>query len=1106
MIIKTKGAFAPMERRFISTLRGLLAAIVLISVLCFGLSTTRALAEATFVDPASVNLTFWPGASITSSTPQNAEALLQRYSTTPWICNRYSPSQWLQLEVGQQQKAIHRVRIVAHRYPCPDFAKTRPVGIRIWVGNDPVEMGNNKLVKEIANNKDWVIDTSFEPVPGKYVRVDFTGSEKAVNCEISGLAVYSQDPKALNPGYPISESNSNGAKIQQISGWWQAVTSREGLNLLSEKRIGTMKHIDDQAVFITTADEDATVRIELSGIYDINRIRIGHTTKLGAYVSPTKADLKISRDGVSYYSIGESQLNTSEEYTDIRPTGSDVWGGVRYVKLTIPRDTVKPAKSLTRVELYGTPENPKAVRQPGVPPVPTGKKIAELDIPAGARLSAAVYDGTGRLLRTLYSHESVVPGKRALHWDGKDDFGQDVPSGQYTYRAAYSRISPTPMPHLGNSAKPMTHARSSSKWITSLAVDTEGNWYQTASFDESGKAVRQYLASGEPGWSFNHNGAFGVAVDRVYAYIISSDIGGKERGQTVFRLRLEDGLREPFADHPKGMIVINPKAEMPSKLEGAREFTREQLRWITGAYGIAVDDNSIWVANYREGRVDRFDKNTGNALTGFPVKDPLNVASDPDGTLWVTHKTDRVTHFSQDGKILGEITELSNPWGIAVGGPDKSLYITENGKGRILNYNRSTLKQNWARGRLATPGPVADDAFYWTSNASVASDHLGRYLVADPRNQRLQRFNADGSLLQSVKADFGQPGPTIDPESDPSLVLSGYFQYKVDLETGDWKFTHNWQPLDGKFSKGSSFHRRLANGRDYIYYLNPVTWGPSVYLISEDGKSLRRSAMLGRHWPGVDDLLDHKWKVRPFFWSDQNADGQVQESEITDSELNLNYFATHAWIDEEGGFWVLDCSKKQVEIVPVQGFDAQQNPIYKWDQRTIVVPAKEIPGVSWNVVRPTPDGREVFLAGDTEESRKYFKNNGLYHGGGFAIARFSRTGRCLNLFHVPMQMATIMTDGRFVYAAQNPNPQRVSVYTPEGLLVTELIPGAESGWAPGWMDTLTSLAPFQVKGTDTHHVYTEEVFYSELLHYRFDAGKDQLQETSGQFGWTATQE
>jgi len=129
------------------------------------------------------------------------------------------------------------------------------------------------------------------------------------------------------------------------------------------------------------------------------------------------------------------------------------------------------------------------------------------------------------------------------------------------------------------------------------------------------------------------------------------------------------------------------------------------------------------------------------------------------------------------------------------------------------------------------------------------------------------------------------------------------------------------------------------------------------------------------------------------------------------------------------------------------------------------------------------------------------KPNGLYHAGGFAIARVGGDGKFLGTFHVPMQMASFTVDDSLVYAAQNPNPQRVSVYTPEGLLVAELIPGAESGWAPGWMDTVTPLTAFQLKDTNTHHVYTEEVFYSQLLHYRFEAGPNELKQISGEFDW-----
>src|SRR5437879_5386518 len=55
-------------------------------------------------------------------------------------------------------------------------------------------------------------------------------------------------------------------------------------------------------------------------------------------------------------------------------------------------------------------------------------------------LSAAVYDSTGQLVRHLYE---LAPrsGTVALSWDGKDDAGNVLPGGNYSWRAATSSVT-----------------------------------------------------------------------------------------------------------------------------------------------------------------------------------------------------------------------------------------------------------------------------------------------------------------------------------------------------------------------------------------------------------------------------------------------------------------------------------------------------------------------------------------------------------------------------------------------------------------------------------------------------------------------------------------
>jgi len=53
---------------------------------------------------------------------------------------------------------------------------------------------------------------------------------------------------------------------------------------------------------------------------------------------------------------------------------------------------------------------------------------------AGSEVKLSVYSLRGKRVRTLVSGSGMEPGTHAVHWDGTDDRGADLPSGVYIYR------------------------------------------------------------------------------------------------------------------------------------------------------------------------------------------------------------------------------------------------------------------------------------------------------------------------------------------------------------------------------------------------------------------------------------------------------------------------------------------------------------------------------------------------------------------------------------------------------------------------------------------------------------------------------------------------
>ena len=70
------------------------------------------------------------------------------------------------------------------------------------------------------------------------------------------------------------------------------------------------------------------------------------------------------------------------------------------------------------------------------PPTPNpvaGRTLLAFDLPAATTVRAALYDVSGRLVRSLVD-EALPAGKHQRAWDRRDHSGQLVPAGIYFLR------------------------------------------------------------------------------------------------------------------------------------------------------------------------------------------------------------------------------------------------------------------------------------------------------------------------------------------------------------------------------------------------------------------------------------------------------------------------------------------------------------------------------------------------------------------------------------------------------------------------------------------------------------------------------------------------
>jgi DNA-binding beta-propeller fold protein YncE len=169
--------------------------------------------------------------------------------------------------------------------------------------------------------------------------------------------------------------------------------------------------------------------------------------------------------------------------------------------------------------------------------------------------------------------------------------------------------------------------------------------------------------------------------------------------------------------------------------------------------GIAVDGNgNILVADTINGRIQKFSP-SGTFVTSIGTRgkghgqlgEPNGIAVDRAGNIYVAEASNhRVQKLASDGTFIAEWkgpdTGFYGPRRIAVG-PDDSIYVVDQGRTRIVKFSPDGQV-------LATWGSAGTGDGQFRDHTSVAVDPAtNKVYAADPRNKRIQIFDASGKFL-----------------------------------------------------------------------------------------------------------------------------------------------------------------------------------------------------------------------------------------------------------------------------------------------------------------------------------------------------------------------
>jgi len=713
-------------------------------------------------------------------------------------------------------------------------------------------------------------------------------------------------------------------------------------------------------------------------------------------------------------------------------------------------------------------------------------------------VSLAVYDGQGRLVRTLLTGVPRNPGSYCETWDGRDRYGVPQPAGDYTWKLLCTQGLRTEfMFRMGSNFEPAWEGPvGAHNNMCAIAVDGDNVFCSTPDL-EGGHAFSRIDFSGRYVWGSHPFGGGGhgrstVAMNGRAFELVDGGVVNVLDWETGRLIAKDWNVRAETGGEGRGRgSDIDMDGDRANNLLVLSCREKNAIRWYSAADGKLVDE----AAN---------------------VPEPAGVAVAADGTVLAISKG-AVVSLSRQNKTPKTVIPadlLASPVRLSVDQKSGEILVAENsfyrkywdGTGLDRPDSHHQVKRFSKDGRLqkahGRPQGRADGAYVPTDFrgiSDISSDNNGGFFITEflitPR--RAAHFDRDGKCLQEYFG--GQPwGWNAVPEPDDPTIMwyfcnpFGMVRCKVDYAARKWRVLETY--TDGFQNTGvwsGAAHMRLMKRGDLLCIVNSSSAPLGIIVYDAKQKRVRIANGSGKGY------RDKKWQLpealRPadgstpgsFLWNDLNDDGKASRDEIT-------------WTGRVAGGYIdpndftLYTSPSGTEYYPgqkyaVKGFTAGGTPIYVSDVKLTIPRWREsgdlsyYPGEYWRAA----DGS---LYACFSDSFPNWENHGAWYfnscSGIDRLVKWDKAGNQVwsvgrhspDADHEPgstaMARAIIgMSHGCIVWSdGSDEEGAQPTVWTDDGLYVSE-IPRLQADKTPEWVSRLWCGA-------------------EESFGYVFDVGKD----------------
>jgi hypothetical protein len=601
----------------------------------------------------------------------------------------------------------------------------------------------------------------------------------------------------------------------------------------------------------------------------------------------------------------------------------------------------------------------------------TAAEIVPYTLEQSGRVSAAVYDAEGRLVRELLHTAPKDAGAHSLVWDGLDRDGNALPAGDYTWKLLQTPgFKATYLMSLGSNFPPGNDWRTACGPGThetpfGIAVDETGIYVSAHTTENIETCMLKMTPDGASRlWTTLHprpwDGALSLATDGGKVFML---------GHSAWvdpRITVKIAKQCVFVHDP---ATGNLLPEFQADLGLGKQPNGIDVHWDDASDDRDASDMDahagvLVVAYAKRNAVRWYDPQKGSRVDTAEVPAPAGVAVGADGAVFVS-TGDRIVKLSQANKTPTDVvTGLDKPGRLDVDPASGELFVYESGTQQIKRFSAAGALLNTYGAKGGRQDGLYDDAAKrsFAGFADLCTDGKGGFYVTESKSapRRTAHFAADGSVVREWYGGQRWATHAALEGDNPNVMWVGsnygtVMRVLVDYERKSWTI-HSCYRYSGladglvgdSWNEGGYFRVYKHGGATYL----SIETLPTILKVDEKNWKLvpatvcgfvRNSPQFLKEWAG-----DNNTHPACYQWNDANGDGLPQQAEASFYREGIaNSWMPHTAADFTCFTATGDNKERWVNRFAVTSWNDAGSPIYGTmpeGERFAVMPQRFVPG------------------------------------------------------------------------------------------------------------------------------------------------------------------